>query len=132
MLTIRFKFLYYFLDSVGLICRALLLLSIKSLGKRATFFLQAQNYTKKLDRNKSFLYLAIFDKVDEGTAFFKAAANQAAALVNPKLVTMDVDEFKVPNGWYLNLAGQVTTQWRDTSPPPKSGLYSSVFKSTFS
>jgi hypothetical protein len=43
------------------------------------------------------IYNAMFDEVDEGTAMFKLAP-----------VTLDADGCRLPNDWYLNLAGQVS------------------------
>ncbi len=50
------------------------------------------------------LYGAMFDEVDEGTAFFKVAATARDAPREVPTVTLDIDGVATPGDWYLRLA----------------------------
>lgn len=72
------------------------------------------------------IYNAMFDEVDEDTAMYKIAATQADQPVGVDLVAMDTDGYKLPNDWYLRLAGAATQMLRGEIPltkdiPIKSG-----------
>ena len=55
-----------------------------------------------------FIYVAMFDEVDEGTAMFKITYTKAKLPVEAKdrLVSLDIDGFNLPSDWYLKLADQ--------------------------
>ncbi|NME72083.1 sulfatase-like hydrolase/transferase [Flammeovirga aprica JL-4] len=69
-------------------------------------FLWKQVYNA-LDAGSRFLYIAMFDEVDEGTAMFKMVTNREGLPVEAKdrLVTLDMDGYPCENDWYLRLAG---------------------------
>jgi hypothetical protein len=72
-----------------------------------------------VDAGAQFLYVAMFDEVDEGTAMFKLAPNNAAAPAQGTFVTLDEDGYDLPSDWYLRLAGE-TQRMLDGSIPPTS------------
>lgn len=47
-----------------------------------------------------FLYVAMFDEVDEGTAMFKLAPNDASAPAQGTFTTLDEDGYELPSDWY--------------------------------
>jgi len=55
-----------------------------------------------------FIYVAMFDEVDEGTAMFKLAENlsQVPVGIQDRIVTLDADGYDLPGDWYLRLAGE--------------------------
>lgn len=71
-----------------------------------------------IDAGAKFIYVAMFDEVDEGTAMFKIAANKNAVPVEVSdiLVTLDQDGLQLPSDWYLKLADQ-TQKMLDGSIP---------------
>ncbi|WP_281614961.1 sulfatase-like hydrolase/transferase [Flammeovirga sp. SubArs3] len=60
-----------------------------------------------LNSGSRFLYVAMFDEVDEGTAMFKMVTNREDLPVEAKdrIVTLDMDGYPCENDWYLRLAG---------------------------
>ncbi|MBN1480792.1 T9SS type A sorting domain-containing protein [candidate division KSB1 bacterium] len=69
------------------------------------FWRQAYN---AIDAGAEFIYVAMFDEVDEGTAMFKLAENksQVPVEIQDRIVTLDADGYDLPNDWYLRLAGE--------------------------
>lgn len=63
-----------------------------------------------------FIYVAMFDEVDEGTAMFKLAPNDAAAPAQGTFVTLDEDGYNLPSDWYLRLAGESQKMLDNTIP----------------
>lgn len=60
-----------------------------------------------------FLYAAMFDEVDEGTAMFKAASTIEETPAAPaQFLYLSVDGTSVPSDFYLSLAGNFTAKWR--------------------
>ena len=55
-----------------------------------------------------FIYVAMFDEVDEGTAMFKITETKAKLPVEAQdiLVPLDIDGVNLPSDWYLKLADQ--------------------------
>ena len=55
-----------------------------------------------------FIYVAMFDEVDEGTAMFKITETKAKLPVQAQdiLVSLDIDGLNLPSDWYLKLADQ--------------------------
>ena len=55
-----------------------------------------------------FIYVAMFDEVDEGTAMFKITDTKAKLPVEAqdRLVSLDIDGINLPSDWYLKLADQ--------------------------
>jgi hypothetical protein len=62
------------------------------------------------------IYNAMFDEVDESTAMYKIAATTNDQPVGVALVSMDADGIKLPNDWYLRLAGAATQMLRGEIP----------------
>jgi hypothetical protein len=69
------------------------------------FWRQAYN---AIDAGAEFIYVAMFDEVDEGTAMFKMAENtsQVPVEIQNRIVTLDADGYDLPSDWYLSLAGE--------------------------
>lgn len=67
------------------------------------YWRQAYN---SISAGAKFVYVAMFDEVDEGTAMFKIAATNASAPAGANFVTMDEDGTALPNDWYLRLANE--------------------------
>jgi hypothetical protein len=67
------------------------------------YWRQVQNAVR---RGSTMLYGAMFDEVDEGTAFFKGAATAEDAPAQAPFLTLDADAEAVPSDWYLRLAGE--------------------------
>ena len=66
------------------------------------------------------IYNAMFDEVDEDTAMYKIAATKDDQPVGVDLVSMDTDGYKLPNDWYLRLAGAATQMLRGEIPLAKN------------
>jgi hypothetical protein len=69
------------------------------------YWRQAHN---ALGAGATMIYNAMFDEVDEGTAMFKLAPTTDTVPMPPHVVTLDADGCRLPNDWYLYLAGQVS------------------------
>ena len=54
------------------------------------------------------LFGAMFDEVDEGTAFFKVAPHSDQLPAEPKFVPLDVDGCDLPSDWYLRVAESIS------------------------
>jgi len=65
------------------------------------------------------IYNAMFDEVDEDTAMYKIAATKADQPAGVDLVSMDADGYKLPNDWYLRLAGAASQMLRGEIPLAK-------------
>jgi hypothetical protein len=63
-----------------------------------------------------FIYVAMFDEVDEGTAMFKITDTKAKLPVEAqdRLVSLDIDGFNLPSDWYLQLADQTQKMLDET------------------
>ena len=65
-----------------------------------------------------FIYVAMFDEVDEGTAMFKITDTKAKLPVEAqdRLVSLDIDGVNLPSDWYLKLADQTQKMLDGTIP----------------
>jgi hypothetical protein len=65
-----------------------------------------------------FIYVAMFDEVDEGTAMFKITDRKAKLPVEARdrLVSLDIDGVNLPSDWYLKLADQTQKMLDGTIP----------------
>jgi len=54
-----------------------------------------------------FVYIAMFDEVNEATAIFKAVSNQTQTPVGAKFLYLNVDGDNLPSDYYLTLAGKI-------------------------
>lgn len=89
---------------------------IPRLGGR---FLWEQAYNAR-KAGASIVKIAMFDEVNEGTAILKAAASRTDAPAQGYWLTLDADGDKLPNDWYLRLAGEIGRMFRgETSPSSK-------------
>jgi hypothetical protein len=79
-------------------------------------FLWRQAYNARKS-GASIVKIAMFDEVNEGTAIFKAASSRADAPVQGFWLTLDADGDKLPNDWYLRLAGEIGRMFRDEIRP---------------
>lgn len=70
-------------------------------------FLWKQAYNART-AGATILKIAMFDEVNEGTAILKAAPLRADAPEQGYWLTLDADGEKLPNDWYLRLAGEIT------------------------
>jgi hypothetical protein len=58
--------------------------------------------------NNKFMYVAMFDEIDEGTAMYKMAETQQDCPgVDPLLVPLDEDGYDLPNDWYLQIGTEI-------------------------
>jgi hypothetical protein len=78
----------------------------------AFFWKQADTMIHSLRRQKSFVYIAMFDEVDEGTAMFKAASSKQETPVDGTFLHLSIDGINVPKDHYLRLAAALTSQFR--------------------
>ncbi len=79
-------------------------------------FLWRQAYNN-LSSGATMLYGAMFDEVNEGTAFFKQAPTSASWPANMTMVPLNTDGYtQLPNDWYLREAGEITKMTRGTIP----------------
>lgn len=82
-------------------------------------FLWEQAYNAR-KAGASIVKIAMFDEVNEGTAILKAAPSRADAPAQGYWLTLDADGEKLPNDWYLRLAGEIGRMFRgETSPSSK-------------
>lgn len=60
------------------------------------------------DVETRFIYGAMYDEVDEGTAIYKMATNNNEAPAGGKyeVCTLDEDGYNLPSDWYLRIAGE--------------------------
>jgi hypothetical protein len=65
-----------------------------------------------------FIYVAMFDEVDEGTAMFKITniSSKLPIQANDRLVFLDIDGVNLPSDWYLKLADQTQKMLNGTIP----------------
>jgi hypothetical protein len=81
--------------------------ALNQIPRRGGAFYWRQVYNA-VQAGSTSLYGAMFDEVDEGTAFFKVVPNRAALPVEGTFVAWDADGAKLPSDWYLQLAGAAT------------------------
>jgi hypothetical protein len=79
-------------------------------------FLWRQAYND-MSAGASTLYGAMFDEVNEGTAFMKQAPTSATWPAGMQMVPVNSDGYsQLPSDWYLQEAGQITQMVRGTIP----------------
>lgn len=85
--------------------------------RRGGEFYWRQSYNAVLSGVK-FIYVAMFDEIDEDTAMFKITETKAKLPVQAqdRLVPLDIDGFNLPSDWYLKLADQTQKMLDGTIP----------------
>jgi hypothetical protein len=82
-------------------------------------FLWRQAFDAKM-AGASFVKIAMFDEVNEGTAIFKAAPIRKNAPEQGYWLTLDADGLALPSDWYLRMATDISQMFRGvTAPTPK-------------
>jgi hypothetical protein len=74
------------------------------------FNMQANTYANH--QGVSFIKIAMFDEVDEGTAMFKAASTKQDTPVDGQFLYLGIDGTPMPSDQYLILASQLTAKNR--------------------
>jgi hypothetical protein len=89
---------------------------LNQIPRRGGAFYWRQVYNA-VQAGSTMLYGAMFDEVDEGTAFFKVAANHDAVPTQGTFLAWDADGTQLPSDWYLRLGGAATRTLRGDVPP---------------
>jgi hypothetical protein len=92
---------------------------LNQIPRRAGAFYWRQVYNA-LGAGSRMLYGAMFDEVDEGTAFFKVVARQEDLPVEGTFLPLAADGQALPSDWYLRLAGAATSALRSGAPIPET------------
>ena len=84
-------------------------------NKGEFYWRQAYNAIKS---GSKYIYVAMFDEVDEATAMFKITETKAELPVQAQdiLVPLDIDGTKLPSDWYLQLADQTQRMLEGSIP----------------
>jgi hypothetical protein len=95
---------------------------LNQIPRRGGAFYWRQVYNA-VQAGSTMLYGAMFDEVDEGTAFFKIAPSHAALPAQGTFVAWDADGATLPSDWYLRLGGAATQTLRgELAPSPQLPL----------
>ena len=70
-----------------------------------------------MSKNAETFYFAMFDEVDESTAFFKTAENASQSPAQEYWLNLDEDGYTLPSDWYLRAAGKASETLRGNIPP---------------
>lgn len=57
--------------------------------------------------SQKFMYIAMFDEVDEGTAMYKQVPHENGLPENCRQLSLDEDGYDLPTDWYLQLGTQI-------------------------
>jgi hypothetical protein len=79
--------------------------------RQGDFF--THQYNRILQLNPSWIYLAMFDEINEGTAFYKLASPKSDTPTNANFTYQDIDGGDVASDAYLKLASNLTQQFHD-------------------
>jgi hypothetical protein len=93
--------------------------ALNQIPRRGGAFYWRQVYNA-LKLGSDMLYGAMFDEVDEGTAFFKVAPAQADLPAQGTFLSLAADGKSLPSDWYLKLAGAATRALRGELAPTTS------------
>jgi len=67
-------------------------------------------------KNK-FIYVAMYDEIDEGTAMYKMAKTQdECPVLDPSLVPLNEDGYDLPGDWYLQIGTEIQKMLEGTIP----------------
>jgi hypothetical protein len=72
--------------------------------------------TGAMSKNIETFYFAMFDEVDESTAFFKTAENASQSPAQEYWLNLDADGYSLPSDWYLRAAGKAAETLRGNIP----------------
>ncbi len=64
--------------------------------------------TRVISGNAKSIYIAMFDEIDESTAMYKLAENDAQTPDQGYWLTLDADGYDLPSDWYLRCAKKAT------------------------
>lgn len=82
-------------------------------------FLWTQAYNARM-AGATMVKIAMFDEVNEGTAILKAASSREEAPQPGYWLTLDADGARLPNDWYLQIAGEIGKMFRGKIAPQSS------------
>jgi len=68
---------------------------------------------KHLTLKPSWIYLAMFDEVNEGTALFKVVSQKSQTPSNAAFTYQSIDGVNLPADAYLNFASKLTQQLQE-------------------
>ena len=88
---------------------------LNQIPRRGGRFYWRQVYNA-IDAGAVMIYGAMFDEVDERTAFYRLAPTTAELPVEGSFVPLDIDGEVLPADWYLQLAGEATRMVRGELP----------------
>jgi hypothetical protein len=67
-------------------------------------------------RGSKFLYMAMFDEIDEGTAMYKLSRTADDCPVGADQVPLDIDGYNLPEDWYLRVGREIQKMFDGTIP----------------
>ena len=79
--------------------------------RQGDFFIH--QYKQILQLNASWIYLAMFDEVNEGTAFYKIVSPKSDTPSNANFTYQDIDGGDIAPDEYLKLASNLTQEFRN-------------------
>jgi hypothetical protein len=79
------------------------------------YFLWKQAY-EVCAMGSKFMYVAMFDEVDEGTAMYKLVETEENLPVGARQVPLNEDGYDLPSDWYLQLGTEIQKMMEGTSP----------------
>jgi hypothetical protein len=85
--------------------------ALNQIPRRGGAFYWRQVYNA-IDAGSPMVYGAMFDEVDESTAFFKATPTQGELPTQGTFLSLDADGDNLPSDWYLKLAGAASQALR--------------------
>jgi hypothetical protein len=91
---------------------------INFIKRYAGAFFDAQIQSHLATAGATWFYIAMFDEVQEGTAIYKFAANEAESAAGREFVTASIDGVACPGDHYLAMAGQYAAAAKGGPPPP--------------
>jgi len=70
---------------------------------------------KHVTLKPSWMYLAMFDEVNEGTAFYKIVSTKAQTPTNANFTYLNIDGINLPSDAFLRFASSFTHQFKQIS-----------------
>ncbi|KAL3686125.1 hypothetical protein R1sor_004147 [Riccia sorocarpa] len=75
------------------------------------FTKQTDEILLRLRRNKTFIFIAMYDEIDEGTAMFKAAERKEDTPADGTFLYLDIDGISLSSDHYLQLASDLKSKF---------------------